>query len=311
MAVITDRVNPGDVISSALMRKIIDLVNAHETALGGGGPGGNVVPNLFGQTLTSAQVALQLQNLVLGTVVNTGGAIVSPAAPSSAQLIVLNQVPVAGSTLGAGRSVDIVVAGSSGGPPPPPPPPVILQIVPTSVRANDTLEIQGTNLSGTQATVTFGGIAGSVLGTSNQTRLFVTVPIGIPGAPTAPGNPPANNMPVRVTNPANQVVTTSVTILAPLASPLTIASFAPTIGVVGQPLNVVGIGFSATASQNRVSFGGIVATPTAATATQLTVTVPAGIPGLVAPGDLTTVNVTATRTTDNVTSGARPLLVTL
>jgi len=53
------------------------------------------------------------------------------------------------------------------------------------------------------------------------------------------------------------------------------------------------------------------ATPSAASTTQLTVTVPTGIPGLVTPGDSTAVNVTITRTTDNAVSGAYPLSVDL
>ncbi len=56
----------------------------------------------------------------------------------------------------------------------------------------------------------------------------------------------------------------------------TITSFTPTSGVVGTTVIITGTNFSTTASANTVTFNGIAATVTAATATQLTVTVPTG-----------------------------------
>lgn len=58
--------------------------------------------------------------------------------------------------------------------------------------------------------------------------------------------------------------------------PPTISSFAPASGAVGSSVTLTGSGFSATLSDNIVWFGAVKATVTAATATQLTVTVPAG-----------------------------------
>jgi IPT/TIG domain len=212
----------------------------------------------------------------------------------------------------AGGAVNLVVAGSSGGTAPPPPAnPVVTLLVPTSVRAGGSLEIRGSGFAGTSSTVTMGGINAVVLGTSNATRLFVTVPSGIPGAPTLPGGAPATDIVVRVANPGGQASTMAVTVLPPLTNPLTISSITPNPVSVGQAVTIAGTGFSATPGQQSVSFGGVPATPSAATSTQLTVTVPTGIPGLVAPGDSTTVNVTVTRSTDNVTSGALPLSVDL
>lgn len=60
-----------------------------------------------------------------------------------------------------------------------------------------------------------------------------------------------------------------------LAQP-TITSFAPQSGAVGAAITITGTGFSATAANNAVFFGATKATVTAASATSLTATVPAG-----------------------------------
>lgn len=311
MAAINDTINPGDVISSNLMRRIIELLNAHEAALGGGG-GGVTVPNLFGRTLGEARVSLQLQQLVLGTVVDTGGAIVNALAPSAQTRMVLNQVPVSGLKTVAGGAVNLVLAGESGGSPPPPAPPAITLLVPTSVRAGQSLEIRGSGFAGTAALVTIGGITATVLGTSNVTRLYVTVPSGIPDAPSLPTDPAAAGITVRVANADDtQFATSTITILPPLSNPVTITSVSVNPTTVGQPLTINGTGFATPAGQNTVNFGGTPATPTSGTSTQLTVTVPTGIPGLNAPGDSTDVNLTVTRNTDGETGGSTTLTVDL
>jgi len=56
----------------------------------------------------------------------------------------------------------------------------------------------------------------------------------------------------------------------------TITSFSPTSGISGSSVVITGTNFSATASSNVVSFGGAKASVTAASSTELTVTVPAG-----------------------------------
>jgi hypothetical protein len=55
-----------------------------------------------------------------------------------------------------------------------------------------------------------------------------------------------------------------------------ITSFSPTSGLVGTTVTVLGNDFSTTVSENNVQFNGIVAVVTAASATSLTVIVPAG-----------------------------------
>lgn len=312
MATLADTVRPGDVISAELMTRIIAMLNAHEAALGGGSTVGVVVPNLFGRTLAEARVSLELQQLTLGTVVDVFGAIVNTAGSSSGALMVLNQVPSGGDRTVTGGAVNLVVSASSGGAPAPSPVvPVLNLTVPDIARPGTTVDFRGSGFAGAGSTVTFGGIAGTVLGTSNQTRLFVTVPTGIPGAPALPGDPDAPGIAVRIANPDGAFLTSTITIRAPLANPLAIISITPDPATVGGPIDIVGTGFTTTPSQHVVRFGAVTATPSASTATQLTVTVPTGIPGLINPGDSTTVNVSVQRTTDNAVSGNQPLSIDL
>lgn len=307
MAAIIDTIRPGDVISSDLMARIIALLNAHDLALGGAG-GALAIPNLFGRTVTEARLMLQLQQLALGSVVDIFGAIVNPNSSASGSLVVLNQVPIAGAGTIVGAAVSLVVSGSGGGGGPVPLTPLINQIMQASARAGETIEIRGSGFAGALAGVTFAGIAGTVLGTSNLTRLFVTVPAGIPGAPALPGDPPLASLSLRVANPGGAFATSTIAISPPLANPLTVTGVGPAL--VGSPVTITGTGFSTTANQNVVNFGGVNAgVPSAASTTQLTVTVPNGIPGLVLPGDSVTVNLHVTRTTDSAVSNDFPMLV--
>ncbi len=60
------------------------------------------------------------------------------------------------------------------------------------------------------------------------------------------------------------------------APPPTITSFTPSSGPIGTPVTITGTNFNTTLANNIVYFGATKATVTAATATQLTVTVPTG-----------------------------------
>ena len=55
-----------------------------------------------------------------------------------------------------------------------------------------------------------------------------------------------------------------------------ITSFSPTSAAVGDTVTITGSGFSTTAANNIVYFGGVRATVSSATPTQLVVTVPSG-----------------------------------
>ncbi|WMW77971.1 LamG-like jellyroll fold domain-containing protein [Flavobacterium sp. 20NA77.7] len=62
-------------------------------------------------------------------------------------------------------------------------------------------------------------------------------------------------------------------------APPTITSFSPISGAVGSTVTITGTGFNTTATNNIVSFDGVSATVTSATATSLNVTVPYGTTG--------------------------------
>lgn len=57
---------------------------------------------------------------------------------------------------------------------------------------------------------------------------------------------------------------------------VSIIEFTPNVGPIGTSVIIQGIGFSATPASNTVTFNGVTASVTAATTTQLTVTVPSG-----------------------------------
>ncbi|MES2734428.1 MAG: IPT/TIG domain-containing protein [Bacteroidota bacterium] len=78
--------------------------------------------------------------------------------------------------------------------------------------------------------------------------------------------------------------------------PTNIAFFSPTSGVVGTTVILTGTNFNTVAANNAVRFGTVSATVTAATATSLTVTVPAGLSGN------TTISLTANNQTASATT---------
>ena len=85
--------------------------------------------------------------------------------------------------------------------------------------------------------------------------------------------------------------TTTLSIFHNIADPPTVASFTPTSGNVGTTITITGTNFDTTPANNTVFFGGIKATVSAATATQLTTTVPTG--ATFAPISVTVANRTA------------------
>jgi len=84
----------------------------------------------------------------------------------------------------------------------------------------------------------------------------------------------------------------------------TIASFSPASGPVGTVVTITGTNFSATPSSNIVYFGTVMAPVSAASATSLTVTVPAGTS--YQPVTVTTGGLTAFSTQTFITTFADP-----
>jgi YD repeat-containing protein len=93
----------------------------------------------------------------------------------------------------------------------------------------------------------------------------------------------ANGRLVGATNSAGQIAQYSydvdgnlINVARPSATALGVFSFSPGRGPIGTVVTVQGYGFSTTATSDKITFNGVAATVTAATATQLTTTVPVG-----------------------------------
>src|SRR5712692_6615127 len=187
------KVNPGDPITAANWNALVAAVQALSGTVS---PGGISVPSLFGLTLGNAVAILTLPTtqLAVGSIVDSLGNGVDPTLVDSKPLIVLNQVPPPSTNVLAGTGVSLVVAPKPGSAPPPPVFPSISGFKPTQVPILTPVEIDGDNLSG--GTATFDGVPGIPAAGSTKFKLFVVVPSGIPGAPTA--TPPGQKKDVTV-----------------------------------------------------------------------------------------------------------------
>ena len=283
------KVNPGDPITAANWNALVSAVLASSGTVSTGG--GITVPSLFGLTLGNAVAILTLPTtqLTVGSTVDSLGNAVDPTLVDSKPLMVLNQVPPPGTSVLAGTGISLVVAPKPGSAPPPPVFPSITGFVPAQPPILTPVEIDGDNLSG--GTATFDGVPGIPASGSTKFKLFVVVPSGIPGAPTA--NPPgqSKSVTVVVTTPDGHSPNTALTILPPLANPLpVINTFNPLQGTLPGSVTISGTGFDTTASNNAVNFDNIKnVIPTTASAGQITVTIPTGINGLVNQFDSVTV----------------------
>lgn len=146
-----------------------------------------------------------------------------------------------------------------------PVPPVITSFTPTSGQVGTTVTITGTNFSTTLANniVKFGTLQ-AVVTAATSTQLTVILPAG------------ATDNPISVTvNGLTGSSTTSFVVTAPSPPPV-ITSLSQTFGYIGMTLIINGTNFSTTPANNIVWFGAVKGNVTAATATQLQVTVPAG-----------------------------------
>ena len=301
-------VQPGDLIKADQWKLLVGRLIALETTvqqLSGTIGGGTItVPNVFGLTLTQARTILTApaQQLALGAVFDAFGQLINPNATANASLRVINQIPVPGSRTIPGAGVSLVVAAipsSVGGETPNLP--LILEIAPTPSPVDTQVEIRGQRFAplNTDNVVTFDNVPTpqppSAL--SNVGSLFVTIPKGIPGAPTQNNQPNKSNVVVRVTTP-NGVATFNNAVIAPPPAqlPPTITAITPSPANVGGNLNVDGQNFATTAAGNQVRFDNNPAltvtpnsiTPLAGGVMRLTVTIPTGISGLTQIGTIRT-----------------------
>ena len=270
-------IQPGDVIRASFINGLVDQVNA--LALGGPStPTGVVVPNVIGQQLSQARTTLTQPavNLALGTTFDTFGALVDPNAPASATRMVVGQSPFGGSRVSAGSAVDLLIAGQGGGPVVQPKP-SITGFGAVSTPIGQPLTILGDNfdLTASKNIVTIDGVPAGVPNPASKTSLTVTVP-------NSAGVPKAVAVVVSI-NGVGSSNSMSTSILAALPNPNPSIAFFDTspfmVARVGQPMKINGSFFSSTPANNTVMFDATPAVASAATATQITVTVPE-IPGV-------------------------------
>lgn len=263
------KVLPGQLISADFMNAIIDELTRlrGETSTGGG-----TVPvnNLFGMTVAQVRALMQQSTtlITLGAVLDADGAGVDILAPANAGLIVLSQSPQPGTLVNPGTPVNLVVsrASTGGGTIPPLPNPTITRfesisgVVGNTFRVGDSFVIVGTNFatSMSQNSVTVGGVAATVVsdpGNPTQ-RLVVTVPTGIPGAPTTPTGTPLANVAIIVTRTGAPPVAQNITVNGPSATPAPVITTFTQVTVVGSSLTINGSNFGNTAALNRVFLSG-------------------------------------------------------
>jgi hypothetical protein len=141
-----------------------------------------------------------------------------------------------------------------------PGPPVITSFSPESAMPGTSVTITGANFSATPESniVQFNG-ADATVATASAKELVVTVP------------PPATIGKITVTV-AGRTATSATDFTIPEPS---ITGFSPASAVVGTSVIIAGANFSTVINENIVKFNGVDATVSAASATQVTVTVPA------------------------------------
>jgi hypothetical protein len=287
-----NNVNPGDPITAANWNALVAAVQALSGAVS---TGGVTVPNLFGLTLGNAVAIINLPatQLSVGAIIDTTGAGIDSNAADAKSLIVLNQMPQAGSGVVAHTSVNLVVTAKSGGSVTPQLPVITPFSNAVATAILSPVQINGQNFDPTPAnnTVTFSGINGTVGGNSTKNQLFVTVPAGIPGAPTSPGQ--TLSVPVVVRTSAGPSAAQNLLIGPPAATPPpTITLISPASQVVGGDITITGTGFDGTTlTNNSVVFLNQTVAAKTATSTQITVTIPTGINGLNKAGDSVSIGI--------------------
>ena len=137
-------------------------------------------------------------------------------------------------------------------------PPTISLFAPKLAAKGETVVIKGANLTGTTS-VSFGGKAATTFALVADSIVTAVVPDGSTGQVVV----------------VSQGGTASAAGFTFSPAPI-INSFFPMTGETGTSVTIIGSGFDATAANNSVFFGATRATVTAATESQLLVTVPAG-----------------------------------
>jgi hypothetical protein len=159
--------------------------------------------------------------------------------------------------------------------------PKITFINPTSAPEGTTVTLTGENFS-SNATVKFGAQT-AVVASATATQIITTVPTGLSVGSTT--------VTVTANNKTSAGFTFQVTAEAPV-----ITGINPLQGAAGTSVTITGENFSDTDSENAVKFGTAAATVSSATATQIVVTVPDGLPAGAVSVSVTVGGQTATAT---------------
>ncbi|HEV7505504.1 MAG TPA: IPT/TIG domain-containing protein [Thermoanaerobaculia bacterium] len=319
MATITTitEVTPGDLITAELMNQILQRLAALEGKIIVIPTGNVTVPTVVGQKLFAARATIiaPSSQLNMGFVIDASGKSIDVASVDTRDLIVLNEVPPGGSKVPPGTAIDLVVAATGTGGTTQPHPPKISTFAPLKVPIGQEVQIVGESfaLSRLQNSVTFNEVpAAPPSSASTTTSLVVIVPSGIPGAPANPGQ--ELTVVVKVVTP-DGTTTSNLTVLPPLAggNPK-INSITPPFLVTGQTATIIGEGFFQPFDRNIVKFStptspAVSVTPSAGSATQLTVLIPTNIVGLTAPGTVGSVNVVVRATERDSVAFAAPIQV--
>ena len=285
-------VSAGELITALHMNEIIGTVNDLVGKVGSGTGVQVTIPTVIGHTVAQARsiILAPAAQVSLGPVLDVAGQNVDSGQSAVANRKVIVQMPSAGTKAPPNTPIALVItADAASSPTPSQAKPVIGSVDKPSVAVLQPLSITGDNfvVPSTDNIVTFDGVAATVTPGGGTKILTVTVPQGIPGAPAA-GGADKPNVNLVVTAGGQTSDPFHVTIKAPISGAPTISGITPDPGLVFDPIVIAGTGFSTTLSKNVVTIADDpprTATVTAATATQLTVTVPSNITGLAHKND--------------------------
>jgi hypothetical protein len=298
-----EEVKPGDLITAALINALIRAMKDVVSTVGD-----NVVPNFFGRTISDVKNALAQggNKLKIVGAMDAAGVVVDITRTESATRVVVGQIPPPDERVKDNTGAYLLIAAVPGSGPQQSEPPVITGFSPLTAPVSTPVQLIGKNFDPVQSLnkVTFDGVPASVPSAdSTRFSLFVSVPPGIPNAPTQAGQ--QKTVSVVVTTPTG-IASAQLIITAPPAQPTpsinSPGGFSPAIGAkLGSALTVNGQNFGTVASNVRVFFddqplGGspsmpVGVQPSTVSATQLVVTIPTTLEGFSQTGDRKSVSV--------------------
>lgn len=298
-----EEVKPGDLITAALINTLIRAMKDVVATVGD-----NVVPNFFGRTISDVKNALAQggNKLKIVGAMDAAGVVVDINRTENATRVVVAQIPPPDERVQDNAAVYLLVAAVPGSGPQQAEAPVITGFSPLSAPVSTPVQIIGKNFdpSYSKNKVTFDGVpAPGPSADSSPYSLFVSVPSGIPNAPTQAGQ--QKTVSVVVTTP-NGIASAQLIITAPPTQPTpiinTTGGFSPAIGAkLGSALTVNGQNFGTVPSNVRVFFddqplggsplGPVGVQPSTVSDSQLVVTIPTTLDGFGQTGDRKSVSV--------------------